>query len=113
VLQVLFTGVDPYPEDTAHRELLTKAMWGDRQPAGPTHSRLRGLIDAMADPAPERRPTASSVLALSSAIATHPADGVGRLALVGFVAGLVVLSVGLALALVESRRQDEERRERR
>jgi tetratricopeptide (TPR) repeat protein/tRNA A-37 threonylcarbamoyl transferase component Bud32 len=106
VLQVLFTGVDPYPEDTAHRELLTKAMWGDRQPAGPTHSRLRGLIDAMADPAPERRPTASSVLGTLQRHRDAPRRRRRRLALVGFVAGLVVLSVGLALALVESRRQE-------
>ncbi|MCG6964704.1 MAG: serine/threonine-protein kinase, partial [Acidobacteria bacterium] len=106
VLQRLFTGRSPYPEDTAPDDLLRKAMWGDTVPAAGINRALAALIEELKSLAPAERPTAAVTAERLRRIWNAPRRRLRYAAAAAAIAILVAATIVSSIGFVRARRAE-------
>ncbi len=116
LLQWLFTGRSPHPEDLPVRDLLLRAQRAESLPASGLHSDLAALVQRLKAAAPATRPTAVEVAARLRWIADAPKRRWRRLAAAAALALAVLgttkytLDLRAERALAVAAREEAERR---
>jgi serine/threonine-protein kinase len=105
ILQELFTGRRPIPEDLPDSERHRRAMWAELEPTQGIDPELARLIRRLEGLVPQSRPSAIDASAMLDAIRDRPRLRRRRMAIAAVMALLAVFGVAMSFQFVRAERE--------